>query len=754
MKDENVGGHMQGWFMRWFDVDNQMISNKDLALLRNKVVSKFIFVYGRLTIVSFIFLLLFFVLAYQFSFKEFTELKQTELQRAKISAEKLLREIELTSEEEANRFSAMTFSGLDHRQRSFTIAKLYSENVQVVSYVDLGTNVIDDFMPVAPSTKFRFTLSQEIRKNNPLVKYYGEGNRNTVFGLFSAPTEDSEHPLYVASPMLFGDETSAIVIITFSAKVLTEHMLDGQDLNLLFSNGHSLNHEGVRLKGVVLDSLKLVKDIEGGNSVGYINEGFKRVIYATISRPHASDEQHPLWFSFYEVIKPADVLDFAKYRFFTSLVLFVLFAFLNIVISYYYSSNKARKWLSQKEDSVRAMAFDCSEGLVIRDSDGIIVNVNQGIVDSTGYYKEQLIGTNLSLIDKDQITKDISSCAYRLAREKKQWRGEVVTYNKDTSQKTQLLIIGVSFEDNGDVAYYVESYADLTKIKKQETELRIAAVAFDTQNALVITDFEGIIQKVNTAFSQMTGYSEAEVIGKKPNLLNSGKHTPKFYQSMWNTLLDNGHWRGVIWNKRKDGSIYLELKVITAVKDDFGRITHFVSNGLDFTLQNELEQKLEKNAKTDELTQLYNRRCFDEMLRDQILLFRRYKNEFSIMILDLDYFKAINDNYGHDVGDDTLRWVAQTCRDCVRDTDTVFRWGGEEFVVLLPETDVYGLGIMSERLRKTIEDSQFEPKVTCSIGAAVFTAQDDKDSVLKRADDALYAAKVTRNSVKIAESVV
>jgi diguanylate cyclase (GGDEF)-like protein len=124
------------------------------------------------------------------------------------------------------------------------------------------------------------------------------------------------------------------------------------------------------------------------------------------------------------------------------------------------------------------------------------------------------------------------------------------------------------------------------------------------------------------------------------------------------------------------------------------------------------------------------------------------------MILDLDYFKAINDNYGHDVGDDTLRWVAQTCRDCVRDTDTVFRWGGEEFVVLLPETDVYGLGIMSERLRKTIEDSQFEPKVTCSIGAAVFTAQDDKDSVLKRADDALYAAKVTRNSVKIAESVV
>lgn len=742
---------MIGWLMQWFELQNQMISEQDLASLKKRLLSKFAVVYMRLTFLCFVLVALYVLVVFKLSFTEFTELKYRELGRIQSQTTQLLREVELTSEEEVNRFAAMTFSGLDHRERSFTISRFFSEYVQVVSYIDVGSGTIDDYMPSYPSNKFRYTVSQKLAEDNHLIEHYKKGNRKSVFGLLTSPSHDSDVNFYVASPMLFGDDIVAVVLIVFNAKVLWPQDYTDSNFRMMFANGHDL--------GGQLELFEL-QDTPWQGVIEYIKrypdervkeQSFSRIIYRTISMPSSEAETKPLWLSLNLNITPFEVFHFASYRFATAGVVFLLFSLLNLVISYYYSVNRVRQWLAQRESAVRAMAFDCCEGLIIRDASGVIVNVNQGVLDNTGYKKEHILGTHLSLIDKDQIGRDFAQDIYLRARQQGRWRGEVITYNKDETHRVQLLTLGVSYNEQGDVAYYVESYADLTKIKQQETELRIAAVAFETQNSLVITDVEGTVQKVNKAFSQMTGYTEREIVGCKPNVLSSGRHDQKFYQIMWQALFKDGCWRGAVWNKRKDGSIYLELKVITAVKDESGTITHFVSNGMDFTLQNELEQKLERISKTDELTQLYNRRCFDEMLKDQMAIYNRYQTEFSIIILDLDHFKSINDNYGHDVGDETLRQVARICQESVRDTDTVFRWGGEEFVILLPETGTQGVTVMSERLRKTLENSNLQPPVTCSIGATTFGGRDDKDCVLKRADDALYRAKATRNTVIIAE---
>lgn len=734
--------------MQWFATESQLISNKDSAILNKKVIHAFSITFIKLFLLSIALFFIYLFLLYKFSLNEYSSTVNESLQQKQSNIENIFKDIQLTNEEEVNRFSALTYNGLDHKNRVFTISNSLNEYVQSISYLDLGTNIIDEFIPDPHSKKFRYILSQNNSNKNQLKNYYIDNNRQTIYGFFNEKNINSDHSFYVASPMFLADDTVAVIITAYSEKLLLNQIENNKDIKILFKNQ---NKDELSVQRNKISLKKLLEKFNEYSSFNYISENFDRIHFKELQFPYDKDMNNPVHFYLYQKVNPTDIIIKSQFKIYAGLFVLITFIFLNLILSYYYALNKAAKWLAQMENAVRAMAFDCSEGLIIRDADGIIVNVNQGIINSSGYKREEFIGTNISLIDNDQIIKITSSGIYEKARSLNGWRGEVMTYSKSGNKTISLLIIGVSFYENSNIAYYVESYSDVTKIKDQESNLRIAAVAFETQNSLAITDANGRIQKINQAFTHMTGYTEAEVLHKKPNILNSGKHNDAFYQSMWEALVNIGHWRGAIWNRRKDGTVYLELKVINAVKDDIGNTTHYVSNGLDFTLQNELEKKLEKISKTDELTQLYNRRYFQEMLKEQMSICRRYNKKFSIMIIDLDHFKAINDNFGHDVGDKTLRHVAEILKKSVRETDTVFRWGGEEFVVLLPETNINGITIMSERIRSSIEHSNCEPPITCSIGATALINQDDEDSILKRADDALYSAKLSRNSIKIAD---
>ncbi|MBK9444172.1 MAG: EAL domain-containing protein [Comamonadaceae bacterium] len=292
-----------------------------------------------------------------------------------------------------------------------------------------------------------------------------------------------------------------------------------------------------------------------------------------------------------------------------------------------------------------------------------------------------------------------------------------------------------------------------------EEQLRVSAVAFETQNGILITNPQGVIERINSAFTRLTGFSAEEAVGQTPSLLKSGRQDPLFYRQMWDSLLNKGGWQGEIWNKRKNGDIYAEMLSITAIVTPELGITHFVGNFYDITASKVAEAEIHRLAYYDLLTQLPNRRLLYDRLGQAVAATARSRLYGAMFFIDLDNFKALNDTRGHDVGDLLLTLVAQRLRMVVREGDTVARLGGDEFVVLLEDL---GTGLheaaalarhLGDKLRLAI-DTPFdlhghEYHCRLSIGVGLFHAQDTVEDLFKRADLALYEAKSAgRNSLR------
>lgn len=300
---------------------------------------------------------------------------------------------------------------------------------------------------------------------------------------------------------------------------------------------------------------------------------------------------------------------------------------------------------------------------------------------------------------------------------------------------------------------------DITERKQAEDELRIAAIAFASQSGMLITDAHGIILRVNPAFTRLTGYSAAEAIGQTPGLLNSGRQDRAFYQRMWAALRDKGYWQGEIWNKRKNGQIYAELLTITAVITPDRGITHYVGNFSDITEDKEAEAEIHRLAYYDALTRLPNRRLLLDRLGQAVIATARSQRYGAIFFIDLDNFKALNDTRGHDVGDLLLIEVANRLRATVRESDTVARQGGDEFVVLMEDlgnqadeaaAQAKSLG---EKLCLAIDQpftlKDYEYHCRISIGVSLFHEKDSVENLFKHADLALYQAKSAgRNTLR------
>jgi diguanylate cyclase (GGDEF)-like protein/PAS domain S-box-containing protein len=285
---------------------------------------------------------------------------------------------------------------------------------------------------------------------------------------------------------------------------------------------------------------------------------------------------------------------------------------------------------------------------------------------------------------------------------------------------------------------------------RMEAHNRLLVAALQAAaNGIVITDRNASIQWVNPAFTQLTGYSLEEVLGKRPaELVKSGLQDQGFYEQMWCCLLAGESWRGEVINRRKDGSYYHEELSIAPVKNSMGEITHFIGIKEDITERKHMEAQLQRLASTDPLTGLLNRRVFLEHLSQDIARLDRFTcPPIALLMLDLDYFKHINDTYGHATGDAVLREFADIMRSSSRTIDITARLGGEEFAILLPGAGRNEALIVAERLREQtmatiIDHEKGAVRFTVSIGATALLAHDyDSESVLHRADIALYAAK-------------
>lgn len=277
---------------------------------------------------------------------------------------------------------------------------------------------------------------------------------------------------------------------------------------------------------------------------------------------------------------------------------------------------------------------------------------------------------------------------------------------------------------------------------------KLMGKVFENANeGVIITAPDTTIISVNKAFTNVTGYSAQEVIGRKPDMLQSGRQDAAFYQKMWEDLDNYGQWHGEIWNRNKRGEVYLEWLSIAAVKDDEGNLSHFVGIFSDITSEKENEERLEHLAHYDQLTGLPNRILFNDRLKQALALARRARNQVAVMFLDLDGFKAINDSLGHAAGDGLLAQVAQRLSQCLRESDTVARFGGDEFTVVLPEID--SEESVAKIARKITEEvarpynlDGIEASVTTSLGISLYpTDGQQPHTLVQKADNAMYHAK-------------
>ena len=299
------------------------------------------------------------------------------------------------------------------------------------------------------------------------------------------------------------------------------------------------------------------------------------------------------------------------------------------------------------------------------------------------------------------------------------------------------------------------------RFESERSQRLIAAVFESTVEAIMVTDRENRIIMANPAFANITGYSLDEVLGKPPTMLSSGRHDQQFYSDMWQSLQNSGMWSGEVWNRRKDGSLYIEWLTITALhpRDEYGSPVEseagYVALFSDITQRKEAENQLRYKAHHDALTGLPNRSLFDDHLQLSLSQARRYSRNFALLYIDLDYFKQVNDSLGHAAGDELLIECAHRMAQCSRESDTLSRLGGDEFALLLSEiSGREEIEDIASRIVATVARpfnlSQGIGNISASIGIAVYPEHgQDADTLKANADLALYEVKRrSRNAYK------
>lgn len=388
--------------------------------------------------------------------------------------------------------------------------------------------------------------------------------------------------------------------------------------------------------------------------------------------------------------------------------------------------------------------------VMITDTEGLIEYINPKLTEMTGYSSDELLGQNNNILKSGEMPASLFIEMWNVLREGKTWTGQLLNRKKDGSFFWDSTSISPLRNDGGEISHFIAIKEDITERLNAEEQLRMVAAVFETSNeAIMIADQNGLIKVVNRAFERITGYQADEVQGCNPNMLSSGRHDRVFYEHMWETLCSTGAWSGEIWNRRKDGSVYPEWLSISALHDDDGNITEFVSVFSDITNRKEAEAHIRHQAYYDALTQLPNRNLLLDRLEVAIHTAERDGQTLSVMFIDLDRFKYVNDTLGHEYGDELLVQVAKRLVKCVRESDTVARFGGDEFVILLHNIhSEREASLVAEKVIKRISEpfslAGREIVIGASIGLSLFPGESDEpDTLLRNADLAMYRAKQT-----------
>ena len=406
------------------------------------------------------------------------------------------------------------------------------------------------------------------------------------------------------------------------------------------------------------------------------------------------------------------------------------------------------------------------EGIYGIDREGRCTFINQAAGRMLGYEVAEIIGQDIHALvhhtRADGSPYPLQDCpVYRTSNSGQAIQAVQEVFWRKDGNPLYVEYSAHPIRDADAVSGTVVIFSDIGERRRTEAEMRIAATAFETQEGIFITDAQGTILRVNSAFTDITGYGAAEVVGKNPRFRSSGRHDAAFYNAMWSRLRSSGAWKGEIWNRRKNGEIYPESVTITAVRGEDDTVSHYVATMHDITERKLAEEETQRLAFYDPLTALPNRRLLHDRLQQAQATSGRSKHHGALMFIDLDNFKRLNDTLGHDIGDLLLQQVARRLQGCVRQADTVARLGGDEFVVLLQELSINGPKAREQAVSvgQKILASLNEPyqlgsqnvRNTPSIGATLFLGpQQGVAELLKQADLAMYQAKAAgRNTLQL-----
>lgn len=352
------------------------------------------------------------------------------------------------------------------------------------------------------------------------------------------------------------------------------------------------------------------------------------------------------------------------------------------------------------------------------------------------------------LVHPDDLDAALLKVKEVLNHKTEEYQTEFRMQHKDRHYINILARAFVSKDETGKIIRLVGTHLDITERKHSEEKLKLAASVFShAGESIVITDAAGMILEVNDTFSHTTGYSREEAISKNPRILKSGRQPSEFYVDMWQALVKEGYWSGEIWNRRKNGEVYAEIKTISAVRDEHDITTHYVALSSDITPIKEHQKQLEHIAHYDILTNLPNRVLLADRLSQAMAQCHRHELSLAVIFLDLDGFKHVNDAYGHDIGDELLIALSTRMKEALREGDSLARIGGDEFVAVLADlVKVEDYEPILERLllaaSEPVTISDRVLNVSASIGVTFYPQDNvDADLLMRHADQAMYVAK-------------
>lgn len=376
---------------------------------------------------------------------------------------------------------------------------------------------------------------------------------------------------------------------------------------------------------------------------------------------------------------------------------------------------------------------------------------NPAFCDMTGYTQAELLGQSPRVLQGPDTDPAVLQRLRQCLLEGRYFQGATVNYRKDGTPYHVEWNISPVRDEAGQVCRFVSVQQNITARVRAEQERDLLVKALNAAHApILITDLEARIIFVNRAFEQLTGYGADEVMGRTPELLKSGTHDLSFYEGLRAALSRGENFRATFTNRRKSGELYHAEQSIAPLRDEHGRISHYVSISKDISNIVQRERALRELANRDKLTGLLNRRAGEVELKLCQASAVEAGEPYSVILGDVDNFKQINDTYGHPVGDRVLMGVAGILADRVRATDAVVRWGGEEFLIVLPGAKAEPARDLAERIRATVANN-VDPdagQVTISFGVGAWRYGETELDLLRRVDRALYDAKAQgRNQV-------